>query len=78
VQGRLEAAERALARRIAEKTHAPRLRTLAQKIGLLPERDHLVCALRAVMTGEVPVLSGKILVDEKQPHQIGSRIARRR
>ena len=48
-----------------------------ESVANLADPDDLM-AMQCVMRRDVPILARKILVDEEEPHQTGSRMARRR
>ena len=61
---------------VCEQAHAGNPQR-ARQVGLFADAHDLV-ALPRVVRGDVAVLAGEVLVDEKNAHQTGSRIARRR
>ncbi len=61
---------------VRQQLHARDAR-LAQDVGLLADADYDIALLCCVVRGQVPILAGKVLMDEEKLHT-GSRMARRR
>lgn len=53
---------------IAEDPYAGRVRTIALDVPALTQADNLAPGLCTVVRGQVPILPGKVLVDEEQAH----------
>src|SRR5688500_2858221 len=75
---RFEGIERLLLELVAHQLDPGRVWAPRQEIRLLADRHHLVARQGSVVRGEVAVLAGEVLVNEKQAHYSGSRMARRR